>query len=82
MGIALIDPLCEKAIREKIGKDFPDHGILGEEEVEPGIQASIDALEEKLAESDWLWIIDPVRCSEIHDFDCWNEFSEKLTLES
>lgn len=53
--------MCEKAIRKKIVEDFPDHGILGEEEVEPGIQASIDALEAKLVESDWLWIIDPVR---------------------
>jgi len=52
--------LCEKAIREKILEDFPDHGILGEEEVEPGIQASIDALEANLLASDWLWIIDPV----------------------
>ncbi|KAL3934953.1 MAG: hypothetical protein SGBAC_009430 [Bacillariaceae sp.] len=58
--LTLIDPLCEKAIREKIAGYFPDHGILGEEEVEPGIQASMDALEAKLLESDWLWIIDPI----------------------
>ncbi|CAJ1958638.1 unnamed protein product [Cylindrotheca closterium] len=58
--LTLIDPLCEKAIREKVVENFPDHGILGEEEVKPGIQASIDALEAKLLDSDWLWIIDPI----------------------
>jgi hypothetical protein len=51
---------------------------LGEEEVKPGIQASIDALEAKLLESDWLWIIDPVRTRSVEtEMLClgWNEFS-------
>jgi myo-inositol-1(or 4)-monophosphatase len=43
---------------------FPDHGFLGEEQVAPGIDAAIAALEEKLADDDvgggWLWIVDPI----------------------
>eukprot|EP00980_Cylindrotheca_fusiformis_P004499 scaffold961_cov122-Cylindrotheca_fusiformis.AAC.7 len=60
--LTLIDPLCEKAIREKIVDNFPDHGILGEEAVAPGIDSSIAALEEKLSVvgTGWLWIVDPI----------------------
>ncbi|CAB9527721.1 Inositol-1-monophosphatase [Seminavis robusta] len=59
--LTLIDPMCEKAIRETVLERFPHHGFLGEEGVPPGIQAAEAALEEKLAAStDWLWIVDPI----------------------
>ena len=55
-----IDPKCEKAIRQTVVKRFPDHEFLGEEEVAPGIEAAIAALEKKLALPGWLWIVDPI----------------------
>ena len=58
--LTLIDPLCEKVIRETVQAAFPDHAFLGEEGVSPGIQAAKDALEEKLALGGWLWIVDPI----------------------
>jgi myo-inositol-1(or 4)-monophosphatase len=41
-------------------ENFPDHNFLGEESVAPGIEAAKAALEDKLAESGWLWIVDPI----------------------
>ena len=29
--LTLIDPLCEKTIKERVSKSFPDHDFLGEE---------------------------------------------------
>jgi len=46
--LTLIDPLCEKAIRETILASFPDHDFLGEEDVPPGKEASTAAIEDKL----------------------------------
>lgn len=41
---------------------FPDHVLLGEENVEPGAEASTAALKKALEEegSEWLWIVDPI----------------------
>lgn len=58
--LTLIDPLCEKTIRETVLQRFPDHTFLGEEGVEPGIAAAEQALEEALAQGGWLWIADPI----------------------
>jgi hypothetical protein len=60
--LTLIDPLCEKTIKETILATFPDHDFLGEEDVPPGKSASAAAIEEKLqnSKSDWLWIVDPI----------------------
>lgn len=61
--LTLIDPLCEKTIRETVLASFPDHDFLGEEDVDPGAEASAAAIEEKLTgskQSDWLWIVDPI----------------------
>lgn len=58
--LTTVDPLCEKAIRETIVEAFPHHGFLGEEEIAPGIEASVAALEERLAVPGWLWIVDPI----------------------
>jgi hypothetical protein len=58
-----IDPKCEKVIKEKILSRFPNHDFLGEEDVDPGKDASALALEDKLARngrSDYLWIVDPI----------------------
>jgi Inositol monophosphatase family len=60
--LTLIDPLCEKTIKETILATFPDHDFLGEEDVPPGKEASAAAIDEKLnnSKSDWLWIVDPI----------------------
>lgn len=58
--LTLIDPLCEKTIRERVEATFPSHDFLGEEDVPPGKEASAAALDALLAKSnDWLWIVDP-----------------------
>lgn len=60
--LTLIDPICEKTIRETILETFPNHDFLGEEDVSPGKEASAAAIEAKLSNSDstWLWIVDPI----------------------
>ena len=59
--LTLIDPLCEKTIKETVLKTFPSHDFLGEEDVMPGKEASAAALNDKLSVSqDWLWIVDPI----------------------
>mmetsp|Transcript_26691 Transcript_26691/g.49543 ORF Transcript_26691/g.49543 Transcript_26691/m.49543 type:complete len:341 (-) Transcript_26691:468-1490(-) len=59
--LTLIDPLCEKKIRETVLASFPEHDFLGEEDVPPGKEASAAALDKLLANStDWLWIVDPI----------------------
>ena len=54
-----IDKGAEQMIRRLILTHFPDHAILGEESVEPGEAASIQALSETQNE-EYLWIIDPI----------------------
>jgi myo-inositol-1(or 4)-monophosphatase len=57
--LTLIDPLCEKAIRETVLEVFPSHDFLGEEDVPPGKEASAAALDVKLkTDKDFLWIVD------------------------
>lgn len=60
--LTLIDPLCEKIIKDTVLETFPSHEFLGEEDVAPGKEASAAALEAKLSASadDWLWIVDPI----------------------
>ena len=62
--LTLIDPLCEKTIRETVLATFPTHDFLGEEDVAPGKDASSAALAAKLdkdgSDCDWLWIVDPI----------------------
>jgi len=59
--LTLIDPLCEKTIREIVLDAFPTHNFLGEEDVPPGKEASAAALDAILEKSgDWLWIVDPI----------------------
>eukprot|EP00571_Detonula_confervacea_P017321 CAMPEP_0172297460 /NCGR_PEP_ID=MMETSP1058-20130122/472_1 /TAXON_ID=83371 /ORGANISM="Detonula confervacea, Strain CCMP 353" /LENGTH=303 /DNA_ID=CAMNT_0013006617 /DNA_START=325 /DNA_END=1236 /DNA_ORIENTATION=+ len=60
--LTLIDPLCEKTIRETVLATFPSHDFLGEEDVPPGKEASAAAIDAKLANnpSHYLWIVDPI----------------------
>ncbi|KAL7458096.1 hypothetical protein ACHAWC_009615 [Mediolabrus comicus] len=65
--LTLIDPLCEKTIRETILATFPTHQFLGEEDVPPGKEASAAAIEDKLQQlndaddnDNYLWIVDPI----------------------
>jgi len=60
--LTLIDPLCEKTIRETILETFPSHDFLGEEDVPPGKEASAAAIDAKLVNnpSHYLWIVDPI----------------------
>lgn len=39
---------------------FPDHDFLGEEDVPPGKESSSAALDAKLTDNGWLWIVDPI----------------------
>jgi myo-inositol-1(or 4)-monophosphatase len=59
--LTLIDPLCEKTIKETVAESFPAHDFLGEEDVLPGKEASAAALDAILAKSnDYVWIVDPI----------------------
>jgi len=60
--LTIIDPLCEKKIRETVSATFPSHDFLGEEDVPPGKEASAAAIDAKLANnpSKYLWIVDPI----------------------
>ena len=65
--LTLIDPLCEKTIKETVQATFPTHAFLREEDVPPGKEASAAAIEAKLQqlndaadEDNYLWIVDPI----------------------
>lgn len=54
-----IDKGSEMMIRKLIHTHFPHHSFLGEEGVEPGPAASVQALE-NVRHADYLWIVDPI----------------------
>ncbi|QKS44024.1 inositol monophosphatase [Paenibacillus cellulosilyticus] len=54
-----VDKGAEKMIRNLIMIQFPHHSILGEEGVEPGPEASTQALQD-MQDEEYLWIVDPV----------------------
>ncbi|MBH5318956.1 inositol monophosphatase [Paenibacillus sp. GSMTC-2017] len=54
-----VDKGAERLIRNLIGTHFPHHSFLGEEGVEPGPEASVQALEE-VSDAEYLWIVDPI----------------------
>ena len=60
--LTLVDPLCEKTIRDTVLDKFPDHKFLGEEDVPAGAEASAKALSSILSDgqSPFLWIVDPI----------------------
>ena len=47
------------SIKDTISAAFPSHKFLGEEDVAPGREAAIQALNDKMEEEN-LWIIDPI----------------------
>lgn len=53
------DKKCQFAIKETIIKKFPHHKFLGEEDIDPGIEASKKGIE-SLINEDNLWIVDPI----------------------
>jgi myo-inositol-1(or 4)-monophosphatase len=54
-----VDKGSEALIRNLILTHFPQHSFLGEEGVEPGPAASVQALE-NMSEAEYLWIVDPI----------------------
>jgi len=54
-----VDALCQQAIEAAVSARHPSHAFLGEESVKPGVDASSAALG-SVAESDWLWVVDPI----------------------
>ena len=55
-----VDRECEEIIRSHIRAAFPSHGLLGEESVEPGVDAAMAALAQLQEAHDWVWIVDPI----------------------
>lgn len=55
-----VDPACQKIIEGYMEKYFPEHGIVGEESVASGREASIQAIDAGLKAHEWLWIVDPI----------------------
>lgn len=57
-----IDLESQRAIENTVMTAFPSHGFLGEESVDAGHCASIDALEFTLKGDgkEWLWCVDPI----------------------
>jgi myo-inositol-1(or 4)-monophosphatase len=54
-----VDKGTELLIRKLIHTYFPTHAILGEEGVEPGVEASSQALED-MRDEEYVWIVDPI----------------------
>jgi myo-inositol-1(or 4)-monophosphatase len=54
-----VDKGSETLIRNLILTHFPHHSFLGEEGVEPGPAASVEALA-NMSEAEYLWIVDPI----------------------
>lgn len=54
-----VDKACEEIVRRHVTEHFPTHGILGEEGVAPGSEASAQAVEASRDE-EYLWVIDPI----------------------
>lgn len=57
-----IDLASQRIIETTIQEAFPSHGFLGEENVDAGHCASVNALELSLQQfgKDWLWCVDPI----------------------
>lgn len=57
--VTQVDKDCQEIIRDVIISAFPDHQFLGEEDIEPGIEASTTAIR-RFQEAEHLWIVDPI----------------------
>ena len=59
--VTVYDKACQDKIQTIIESTYPNHRILGEEDVAPGAAASEAALEAALEKNDgFMWIIDPI----------------------
>lgn len=58
--VTAVDKECEEIIGSHIREAFPSHALLGEESVEPGIDAAMTELATLQQRSEWLWIVDPI----------------------
>ena len=58
--VTAVDKECEEIIGSHVRAAFPSHALLGEESVEPGIDAAMAALATLQQEAEWLWIVDPI----------------------
>ena len=56
--VTAVDKECQDLIESRICENFPDHALLGEESVPPGVDAAMEALSQ--IESDYIWIVDPI----------------------
>ncbi|RLN59069.1 hypothetical protein BBJ29_004365 [Phytophthora kernoviae] len=57
--VTVVDKQCQDLVFDTIKKTFPTHDFLGEEDVEPGSEASALALQDMVSK-EWLWIVDPI----------------------
>lgn len=57
--VTVVDKQCQDLVFQTITAAFPTHELLGEENVQPGSEASAQALRE-LVSKEWLWIVDPI----------------------
>lgn len=64
-----VDKGSERLIRNLIATHFPHHSFLGEEGVEPGPEASAQALADASG-AEYLWIVDPIdgTTNFVHEF--------------
>ncbi|KAF1783656.1 Inositol monophosphatase, metal-binding site [Phytophthora cactorum] len=57
--VTVVDKQCQDLVFATIKGTFPSHEFLGEENVEPGSEASARALRDMVSK-EWLWIVDPI----------------------
>ena len=57
--VTAVDGECQEIIARHVRDAFPEHALLGEEDIPPGPEAAAAALDEML-QNEWLWIVDPI----------------------
>lgn len=57
--VTKVDKECQDIIKSTILSKFPNHKFLGEEDIEPGIEASKAAIK-RFEQEEHLWIVDPI----------------------
>ena len=60
--VTAVDRECQDIIEQTIAAAFPQHRLLGEESVAPGVDAAMQALSDMIVSTseEWIWIIDPI----------------------
>lgn len=57
--VTAVDKQCQDLIFQTISRAYPTHEFLGEEDVDPGSEASEQALRVH-EQKEWLWVVDPI----------------------